>query len=72
MPRVEISLLREAPGREREQVAWEDEVQCIDSACASEIPLSRRVTGRLPGPYFLRVVTFSDQARGFELRLDPR
>jgi hypothetical protein len=70
--RVEISLLREAPGRQREQVAWEDEVQCIDSACASEIPLNRRVTERLPGPYFLRVVIFSDQARGFELRLDPR
>jgi hypothetical protein len=70
--RVEISLLRTALGRARERVAWEDEKQCIDSACVSEIPLNERVTKRLRGPYFLRVVVFSQQARGFELRLDRR
>jgi hypothetical protein len=66
--RVELTLLREIPGRERPRVVWEDEEQCIDSVCLSETTLSRRVTARLRGPFFIRIVAFSDQARGFELR----
>ena len=66
--RVELTVLRDRPGRKPE-VVWSDEEQCADSVCLHATRLDRRVSGWLQAGAFVRVVLFGRDHRGFELAL---